>query len=479
MLRIERDRIVVAAAAVLSHAYALAAGFVWLDHAHLEDGLALARGGDFFGLFTQGFAGTGYYRPLMSLSLSVDALLGGSPLLYHATTLLWHAAAALMTAITGEKLGLSPRAANAAALLFAVHPVTGLVANAIAFRSEAMLAVLLLGLLAAHLSRAAWACGALLFAAALSKETGLIVGPLFVISLEIFRPAQRDKYARNWAVLGCEAAGLACALLLRQSSAPSWRASFPAMSTDEAIGSRLAAVTKSVLAVLFPVDVGVCDAFAITSSRAPTALLGLAVLLALGYLAYRRRGPAILLVLAVLPSLQLVPVMRWWSPHYLYLPLAFAAMLAAEGVERWGESALRRVAPVCLALGGLSLLDSRRYVSDAQLWSREIKLEPACREARYYLGDVAIQAQRWRDAAAHYERAVTPAPGIISYVDQGAALQNLGVAYFQQRRFEEARSAFQSALQIQSKEGSRRQLLQMLAAVEALSAKAALGAEND
>ena len=33
-----------------------------------------------------------------------------------------------------------------------------------------------------------------------------------------------------------------------------------------------------------------------------------------------------LFALALLPSLDLVPVMRFWSPHYLYVPLTFGAM---------------------------------------------------------------------------------------------------------------------------------------------------------
>src|SRR5262249_8656376 len=94
----------IAAAAILSQFGCLRAGFVWLDHAHIEDGLALAKWNELHRLFTQGFAGTGYYRPLMSVSLSLDAALGGGPLLYHSVTLLWHVAAALLLADASERL---------------------------------------------------------------------------------------------------------------------------------------------------------------------------------------------------------------------------------------------------------------------------------------------------------------------------------------------------------------------------------------
>ena len=115
--------VAILAAALLVHAAALGAGLIWLDHAHIEAGAAIAPPGRFFELFTRGFAGTGFYRPLMALSLSIDAI-AGSPLAYHATSLLWHGVASLATAAAAEALGLSRRAATLAALLFAVHPAS-------------------------------------------------------------------------------------------------------------------------------------------------------------------------------------------------------------------------------------------------------------------------------------------------------------------------------------------------------------------
>lgn len=176
-----------------------------------------------------------------------------------------------------------------------------------------------------------------------------------------------------------------------------------------------------------------------------------------------------MLLLSLVPSLQLVPVMRWWSPHYLYLPLAFAAMLAVEAVERWAEGALRWVAPAALALGGLTLLEAGRYQNDARFWGREVELEPGCREAHYFLGDVAQAAGRFDDAVQHYERALADAPGLLSYVDRAAALQNLGVAQLQQRLFEDASRTFREALALNVDPATRGRLQHNLATAEMLS----------
>ena len=52
---------------------------------------------------------------------------------------------------------------------------------------------------------------------------------------------------------------------------------------------------------------------------------------------------------------------------------------------------------------------------------------PACREGHFYLAEAAREAGRLDDAGVHYEQAAAPTTGVLSYVDRGAALQNLGV----------------------------------------------------
>src|SRR6478735_1976069 len=224
-------------AATAAHASALWAGFIWLDHAHIEQGLALAPAGEWLSLFSHGFAGTGFYRPLMATSLSLDASLRGAPWLYHATSLAFHAAAAVLTLLAGLALGLIRRAATLAALLFVVHPATSLVANAIAFRSEAMITVALLSLVVLHRRGNVLGAALAMLLGALSKETALVLGPLFVVALELFPElGEAPQRPRNFRLLAAECAASFVALGLRFQFAPAWRATFAPLSFGHALG---------------------------------------------------------------------------------------------------------------------------------------------------------------------------------------------------------------------------------------------------
>jgi tetratricopeptide (TPR) repeat protein len=460
-----RDAALIALIAIATHATALRGGFVWLDHAHIEDGLGVAPPHRWLALFAGGFAGTGYYRPLTALSLSLDAALGEGAWLYHATNVAWHAVAAVLASAAASTFGLSRRASVGAGILFAVHPLSSLITGAIAFRSEAMIATALLALIVLH-RRHHPAAGLALLVGALTKETALVLGVLFIVALEVDavdpRPPLRDR-VRLWAI---EAAALGVAAGLRLAFAPSWRAVWAPMSANEALGTRFAALAKSTARVLIPADVTVCDSFPVTPLASAAAMIGVAIAAGIVYFAYRRRGPALFLLLALLPSLHLVPIMRWWSPHYVYVPLVFAAMLIAEQVVDRGEKVTRIAVAAAALLAGLSLVSNLRFENDATLWSDEVRADPACREAYFYLGEVAREQRRFVDAADAYERAIAITPGVLSYVDRVPALQNLGVVRLEQGKWAEARTAFRSALAGVADDGYRRILLHNLATAE-------------
>jgi Tfp pilus assembly protein PilF len=464
-----------ALAALAAHARALGGGYIWLDHAHLEEGAAIAPPSEWLSLFQRGFAGTGFYRPLMALSLSLDAALWQSPLGFRLVTLAWHALAACITSVAAHRLGLSRRAGLLAGLAVAVHPAGSLVADAVAFRSEAMIAVFLLGLTIAHLARKPWVAAILLAAGALTKETAFVLGPLLIFALEAraafsstsnARPAQPLR--ERAPLLIAEFAALVFVGGLRFLYAPHWRAPSLTLALGEQLGTRLAAFGRSAALLVAPIDGTICDASPVVSLASGSALAGLVALGLVGYLAYRERRIAPLFALSLLPSLSIVPVMRFWSPHYLYLPLTFGAMLAARALDQALEQR-PKLLPAAAGLGlvwlGLSFHQGARYVSDQALFAPEVERRPECREAQFFLGEVARLDKDWETAAARYEAAIKSAPRVLAYVDRGAALQNLGAVRFAQSRLAEAEQAWTQALELSRDPAQQRKLRSNLGAL--------------
>jgi tetratricopeptide (TPR) repeat protein len=172
-----------------------------------------------------------------------------------------------------------------------------------------------------------------------------------------------------------------------------------------------------------------------------------------------------LLLLALLPSLQLVPIMRWWSPHYFYIPLAFLALVVAGELDQRVRRPWPAVALSLVPLVALSSAASARYRNDTALWAPEVRQQPACREGHFYLGEVARRASDLQSAVLHYARAVQPVPGVLAYVDELAAYENLGAVSLALGRLAEARTALEAALERAGEPERRRRVLYNLALV--------------
>jgi protein O-mannosyl-transferase len=85
------------------------------------------------------------YRPLVTLSFALNYALGGlQPLGYHVGNLLLHALASVMLYLLLIRLGGSPVAAWAAALLFAAHPLNTEAVTTVVGRAEVMAALAVL-----------------------------------------------------------------------------------------------------------------------------------------------------------------------------------------------------------------------------------------------------------------------------------------------------------------------------------------------
>ena len=136
------------------------------------------------------------YRPLPLASFAVDWVLArGSPALFHAVNLLWHAGVAVIVAALARRWA-DVHAALAAGLVFAVHPVhVEAVANVIGLGELMAAAGVCLAVYAAVVRQSLWWSGAALLLGLLSKENA-VVAPALIVAAWMIQPAPRPQRQR-------------------------------------------------------------------------------------------------------------------------------------------------------------------------------------------------------------------------------------------------------------------------------------------
>ena len=149
--------------------------------------------------------GGGMYRPIPIASFALDWHVGRA-WWFHGVNLLWHAASSVAVAVLARRWS-GDRAALAAGLLFAVHPVHVEAVASIVGRSDVMAAVFVILAVYAALGRdsVGWSLLAAVLAL-LSKESGAVVPGLIVWGwlLGLARPSRRRMalYAATWIAVG-------------------------------------------------------------------------------------------------------------------------------------------------------------------------------------------------------------------------------------------------------------------------------------
>jgi protein O-mannosyl-transferase len=89
--------------------------------------------------------GQAYYRPMMTISLILDAQIGGaSPFIYHFTDIVIHLLASCLLFLFFKKLNYRKDLSFFFALIFAIHPVLSQAVGWIPGRNDTLLTVFIL-----------------------------------------------------------------------------------------------------------------------------------------------------------------------------------------------------------------------------------------------------------------------------------------------------------------------------------------------
>jgi hypothetical protein len=389
---------------------------------------------------------SGYYRPIVTLTLALESRLsGGSPAVHHTMNVVYHLGAALALVWAALRLLRSPTAAWLAGFAFVVHPVHTESVAWVSGRTD-VIAALFFCLAVGAYARAErvaspWMLGALAAAGAafLSKEPAVVL-PAVLLAWEVTRAAPRAfklrDAARRLAPMCLLLAGylLLRRLLLGTVAGPIGDAH--ALSDRLATGVAVIGHYLWLLVVPFPANPDyVLEPLATWSSwstrGAVAALVGLAV--AAGWAWRYSRLPALCLawfLLTVLPSSPVLPVGPvHMAERFLYLPsaaLAFvagwagAAALRDAGLNTWrdvrraseAKALLTGAVMALVLLAGLAFTQYRTedWRDAERLFTRMAASSPRSWKAANGLGHVYEERGQLAAAAAEYRRAMTLNP---------------------------------------------------------------------
>ena len=450
-----------------AYATSLGNGFVWDDHRVVES--AESGSATLQTVLTAPDVlwrsdPAAYWRPLARATYLLDRrLFGLHPLPYHLENVLLQALAAMSLFAVGRRLLGGTGPALAAAVLFAVHPVSAEAVNFVTARNNLLVAVFVLNswlvTLRARDERRPWLllpAAALFFLGLLCKETAFMLLP-FLAAQEIVAPREhRGSLRERFASLLPHAGAAATYLVLRASVLPSLVAARPTLDgLGAALARDLHIVPEYLALLLFPSGLTVHhaepEAYFAGAPALVAAWAGIAI--ALGLL-LRGGRPATRLGLLWF-AVQFVPVSTIIpmpsapiAERHLYLPAIGLWLVAADQLARLAD-ALRRpravawgVAAVAVALTAVTARRNLDWKDDVSLFSSALRVHPASSEARFDYALALADRGDVEGARREWERIVALDPRHVG------ALSQLGTYFAERGRLDEAAAYFSRVLAV-------------------------------
>ncbi len=421
--------LLLAAVAVLPFLTALGAGFVFDDEADV----AATAGASASSLFARiPFM----VRPVLKASYALGVLLHGpSPTGFRTVNVALHVASSVLLFLLARRWKLGDVAAFAGAALWALHPLAAETVTYISGRSMGLSTTLALGAMwmvardEAPSPARAFGAGVLAFMAPLARETALVLPLLMAwweatLSREI---SWRDRLRRHAPILAgtLAAAGMIFAIPRHRELVAF---SLAARAPLEALRGNVQAAGSMLGLWAFPWRISIDPAPPLEWgwTEGPT-LMRLAALGLVGawVVRMRRRAPwpafgAGWMLIAILPSNSIVwrldPVgvrplyLASLGPAWLACALIHAAQESPWRPKVWGRVALGGALSISLALGAGLAKRNALYRSPIALWEDAARKAPRSARARINLGYAYLDEERLDEAEAALRAGLERAP---------------------------------------------------------------------
>ena len=424
-----------------------------------------------------------FYRPLFSFWMLVVNTIGGlSPVWWHFSSILLHAAATFAVYKLSGRLLQNGVAALFAALMFALHPIHVDAVSWVSASNEILFTLFALCAILALLPENAEApvgtrrlgASAIFYTAALlTKETAIVIGPILLLVVLVTRQCAKAVTAGLWYFSATAAYFMVrwCALhrIGTEESKHTWR---EVLLTSPSV---LAFYLKK---LLFPIHLS--GFYVNPLLAAPTTSMWLticALLLSAALVVWIALRYSLLIGIAasitIFPLLPALLGIRIYDQgdmthdRYLYLPSVGLCLLFGL-LARWvwtGSRAIRvsfmtATTALLLAFALLTIHQQRFYKNNEAFYQRAIDLDPTNLYAIDSFGAIHLENGEWDRAMKEFRTAFQLAP------NDPNAVYNLAHGLFETKQYPEAEPLFRKIMDSPELESRRKPILLALADTE-------------
>ncbi|HBA60412.1 MAG TPA: hypothetical protein DCZ92_06275 [Elusimicrobia bacterium] len=403
-------------------------------------------------------AGGAFYRPLLTLSLALDAQLGGTlPFFYHLSGIFLHLAAAALLYRLFLRLEYGKGLSLFSALVFTVHPALSQAVAWIPGRNDSLAAIFVILSFTQFIRfrsgapgrRGAYALHLVFFALALLTKESAAIMPAAFLAYALLISRERSLTA-----LLREAAGWAAVLLLWHflRSSVLQVPGLPAAAMARSVWTNLPAFLQYAGKAVLPVNLSVMPAL-----RDTTSVYGLlsAGVIACALILGRPKRRAMVVFGFTWFAIFLLPSLIMNSPaqedfmfeHRAYIPLAGLLLVFMELVPAELSAGAARLAGAA-GLAWLCLLASvtsrhlPNFEDRLKFWGSAAAASPGSPLIHRNLGIMYFTARLYGPAEKEYLTAIALNPS------EPIVHSNLGVLYMDRGRLKEAEKALLRELEL-------------------------------
>jgi len=396
-----------------------------------------------------------YYRPLLTISLTLNALVAGvSPAVYHLTNVIIHILAAYLFFLVLMKMNYRKELSFAASLIFMVHPVLTQAVAWIPGRNDSLMAVFLfssfyffLRFLDEGREKNCLLHSLFFLLALLTKESSLFL-PLLLIFYLLFIHQKKSPFRHKILLIAGWLIGIAVWFLLRENAFQ-----FPLktglIDLIRSVWNGLPALPQFIGKTFFPFNLTVLPIIQDTTFL--YGILAVALLSGLIFLAKNKCWNYIFFgfswfLIFLLPSFirPNADIVADFMEHRMYVPLVglLIVLLEITGLKKGIGKKWAIIILLVATFFSITFFHSNNFRDRLVFWQKAAYDSPRSPLAQRNLGAMYFLDQRYKEAEQYFRKSETLNPF------EPMVHNNLGLIYFNRNELDKAETEFKEEIRI-------------------------------